>query len=75
MSASFTTDFSSEFAGLTPAQQEKVMHFIQGVRRDAIKGTPGAEILKFAGTIAHEDAEEMNAAIEKGCGQVNPDGW
>ena len=75
MSTSFEFDFNKELAALTPEQQSDVMRFIQSIKQDAPKGTPGAEILKYAGSISHEDIEAMKAAIKEGCEQVDPDGW
>jgi len=75
MSTSFDSDFSSEFAQLTPDEQAQVMRFLRGIKRDLPKGTPGVELLRFAGSIPHEDIEAMKTAIEEGCEQVDPDGW
>jgi hypothetical protein len=38
-------------------------------------GTPGAALLRFAGSIPPADLREMAEAIEEGCEQVDPDGW
>lgn len=37
------------------------------------KGTPGKDLLRFAGTISAEDADEMMRAIEEGCERIEPD--
>ena len=39
------------------------------------KGVPGKELLRFAGTIPHEDLEEMKRAIEEGCEQIDLNEW
>jgi len=39
------------------------------------QGTKGSELLKFAGSLSPEDAEEMRAAIEEGCERIDTDGW
>jgi hypothetical protein len=36
------------------------------------KGTPGKELLRFAGTISPEDCRRMAEAIEVGCERVDP---
>jgi hypothetical protein len=38
-------------------------------------GTPGKELLRFAGTISREDAQQMMAAIEDGCEQIDVNDW
>ena len=42
MSDSINLDIESEFAGLTPEQQDQVMRLIQDIKRGAVKGTQGA---------------------------------
>jgi hypothetical protein len=38
-------------------------------------GVPGKDLLRFAGTIPHEDCLEMLKAIEEGCEQIDPNEW
>jgi hypothetical protein len=38
-------------------------------------GTPGRDLLRFAGTIPHEDLEAMKKAIEEGCEQIEGVRW
>ncbi len=77
MSDSFAHEINQQVAHLTPGQQMEVLSFVQslGTKPSAVLGTPGKELLKFAGTIPHEDLEAMKAAIEEGCEQVDPDSW
>ena len=42
---------------------------------DPKKGTPGTELLRFAGTIPTEDCRRMEEAIEAGCERVDPGAW
>jgi hypothetical protein len=39
------------------------------------QGTPGAEVLTFAGTIDREDLAVIQQTIEEGCERVDPDEW
>ena len=48
-------DFARTLAG--PSPQQKI-------------GIPGKQLLKFAGTIPHEDCEEMKRIIEEGCERI-----
>lgn len=38
-------------------------------------GTPGKELLRFAGLVDEESAQEMLEAIEEGCERIDPHGW
>jgi len=37
------------------------------------KGTPGRDLLKYAGTISQADAQEMLKAIEEECERIDDD--
>jgi hypothetical protein len=39
------------------------------------QGTPGRELLKYAGSLSPEAADEIERAIEEGCEQVDHGGW
>jgi hypothetical protein len=39
------------------------------------RGTPGRELLKFAGILSPEEAKEMTDAIEEGCERIDPNEW
>ena len=56
-----------------PRDQRVIMHVESVGSRPA--GTPGHELLKFAGSISKEDADEMMKAINEGCGQIDEEGW
>ncbi len=40
-----------------------------------VRGVPGRELLRFAGTIEPDDLILMEKAIEEGCEQVDADEW
>jgi len=79
MSDTFVNEINQQLAQLTPGQQQDVLSFVRSLSATSSaapnEGTPGKELLKFVGTIPNEDLEAMKAAIEEGCGQVDPDGW
>lgn len=64
-----------ELERLPDEDQHRVLDFARTLGRTIPKGTPGRELLRFAGVISDEDAEQMNAAIEEGCEQVDVDEW
>ena len=60
---------------LTPVQQKQVLNSVLSFLGEPIRGTPGKELLKFAGLFPPEDLEEIKRAIEVGCGQVDESEW
>jgi hypothetical protein len=50
-----------------------VLHFA----RDLVspKGTPGNDLLRFAGSIDPSDLEAMSQAIAEGCEKVDLNAW
>lgn len=60
---------------LSPEQQRRAAELVHRMVSATPKGTPGRDLLRFAGTLDDESAREMIEAIEEGCEQVNPDEW
>jgi hypothetical protein len=58
---------------LDPPHQRKVLEFVRGL--GVPRGTPGRELLKFAGAIDQRDLEAISEAIQEGCEKVEPNGW
>ncbi|MGF1602045.1 MAG: hypothetical protein ACFCU8_08475 [Thermosynechococcaceae cyanobacterium] len=56
-------------------QQQKVLQFARTLGHPELRGTPGQQLLKFAGTISSDDLTLMQAAIEQDCEQVDLNGW
>ena len=54
---------------------DRVLEFITTLKSRAVKGTPGIKLMKFAGTIRAEDAEQMMQAIEQDCRRVDINEW
>ncbi|MGD1903060.1 MAG: hypothetical protein ACFB9N_12575 [Geitlerinemataceae cyanobacterium] len=55
--------------------QWQVLEFAQPLIQPAPKGTPGSQLLRFAGSIPRDDLTLMSQAIEQDCGQVDLDEW
>ena len=55
-------------------QQEVLKYLEQRVDGEA-HGVSGRSLLQFSGTLSKEDALEMLAIIEEGCGQVDESKW
>lgn len=58
---------------LEAPQQRKVLDFVRGLRTPL--GTPGRELLRFAGSFDPADLEVISRAILEGCENVEPNGW
>ena len=66
---------SEQLEQLSPNLQRRVVDFAMALVQSVPKGTPGDELLRFAGTLDPEDAREMIEAIEAGCERINGDEW
>ena len=72
---------AADLISLTPAQLAKVAVYARQLRdeNDATAperpGTPGHELLRFAGVLTKDEAAQMMRDIEEGCGQVNHAEW
>ncbi len=64
-----------ELTRLGSDEQKRVLEFTKSLSATPTKGRRGADLLPFAGTIGSEDLQQMAAAIESGCEQVNVDEW
>lgn len=67
------------YLGQLPAdEQARVVDFARALAKSPMPttvGTPGKDLLRFAGTISHEDAQQMMKAIEEGCKQIDANEW
>jgi hypothetical protein len=62
--------------GMPITLQRQVLNFASSLQKTKLpRGTPGRELVKFAGCISPEDGEEMLKAIEEGCKRIDVDGW
>lgn len=55
--------------------QQQVLDFVESLKPTAVRGTPGRNLLRFAGTINLGDLLLMQQAIEAGCEQVILNEW
>ena len=61
---------------LPRAQQRQVLDFARILSSIThARGAQGSSLLAFAGTIPSDDLEQMRAAIEADCEQVDAHGW
>ena len=74
MSTDLPSQINAELGGLPPDAQKSVLEYVRALKQSR-QGTPGARILKHAGSISLEDAKLMEDAIEAGCEQVDTNEW
>ena len=55
--------------------QRQVLEFLQTLRATMRRGTPGKQLLQFAGMVHADDLVLMQQAIERDCGQVDTNEW
>ena len=60
----------SDLDRLEPEQQNRAAELVHGLVLKDRRGTPGKELLRFAGILDDESAREIRQAIEEGCGRV-----
>ena len=54
---------------------QRVLTFINTLKHHRIKGIPGIQLMKFAGTLRAEDGEQMLHTIEHDCRRIDLDEW
>ena len=56
--------------------QRKVLDYIAHLTGSGIPpGVPGKKLIKFAGTLSEEDAEELIQIIQEGCEKIDYNEW
>jgi hypothetical protein len=55
--------------------QLQVLEFVHSLMRTEVRGTPGQELLRFAGSIPADDLQLMREAIEQDCERIDDDEW
>ncbi len=60
---------------LPPELQRRVLDFTRALTLSSPKGVPGKQLLRFAGILKPDDAQDMALAIEVDCDRVDAGGW
>jgi hypothetical protein len=55
--------------------QWQVLEFVRALIKAEVPGTPGQQLLRFAGSISPDDLKLMREAIEQDCERVDADEW
>jgi hypothetical protein len=72
------SELLSYLGQLPIGDQERVVDFartLAGSEKRKLVGVAGKDLLRFAGTISDEDAQQMIQAIEEGCEQIDASKW
>lgn len=75
VSQSIEVQLRDELSKLSLHKQQRVPEFARRLSSGLPPGTPGKDLLRFAGTISAQDAKQMRHAIEEGCERIDPNGW
>lgn len=55
--------------------QRRVLNLARVLAKTNIKGTPGLDLIGFAGAIPADDLQLMRDAIQQDCERIDVDGW
>ncbi len=75
MTTTVLTEIVEQVKILPDRLQYQVLSFVRTLRTLTQNGTPGTELLQFAGSIPAQDVQEIRQAIEIGCEQVDWNEW
>jgi hypothetical protein len=75
LNSSIEKELLDQLSKLAFEQQRMVLNFARALALAVPIGTPGKELLRFAGAIELDDLNIMADAIQEGCEQVNRDEW
>jgi hypothetical protein len=64
-----------QLRGMPQPLQRQVLEFVRTLMKGEVRGTPGQQLLRFAGSIPPDDLQLMREAIEQDCEQVDIDEW
>lgn len=67
MSSSLSTEILVHFEALPLNLQEQVLSLVRTLDASLHRGTPGRQLLRFAGLIQASELAAMSQAIEEGC--------
>jgi hypothetical protein len=75
MNVSISEQIFEQLKILPQDLQHQVLEFARNLTNSKIKGVPGKELLKFAGSIPKEDLQVMSEAIKQDCDKVDVNEW
>jgi hypothetical protein len=75
MNISIIDEVIEQLRAMPQHLQWQVLEFTRILAKSQVRGTPGQELLRFAGSIPPDDLQLMREAIEQDCEQVDINEW
>lgn len=75
MTLSVIDQVVEQLSAMPQPLQQQVLQFARGLTLPEKKGTPGQQLLQFAGSIPSDDLSLIQEAIEEGCEKVDVNEW
>lgn len=75
MNISIINEVIEQLRAMPQDLQWQVLEFARTLAKSQVQGTPGQQLLRFAGSIPSDDLQLMREAIEQGCEQVDINEW
>lgn len=75
MNISIIDEVIEQLRSMPQHLQWRVLEFAQSLVKSQVRGIPGRQLLRFAGSIPPEDLQLMRKAIEQDCEQVDINEW
>ena len=68
-------ELEKQMEQLPAGMQRRVLDFARSLAKPAPRGTPGRELLRFAGIMTPEEGKEFLQSIEEDCERIDPNDW
>lgn len=75
MSISIIDEVVEQLKVMPQHLQLQVLGFVRALAKAEVRGMPGQQLLRFAGSIPPDDLQLMHEAIEQDCERVDADEW
>jgi hypothetical protein len=75
MNISIIDEVIEQLRSMPQHLQWQVLEFARTLVKAKVRGTPGQQLLRFAGSIPPDDLQVMREAIEQDCEQVDTNEW
>lgn len=72
MNSSIINEVFEQLKTMPPSLQQQVLEFTRNLADStSVRGVPGSQVLRFAGTILLDELKSMSEVIEQDCEQVD----
>ncbi len=75
MNSSIINEVIEQLRAMPHDLQWQVLEFTRTLVKLQVRGIPGRQLLRFAGTIPLDDLNAIHEAIAQDCGKVDIDEW